>query len=127
MLRDFRLGASLVAFKEVRPKEEDEIEEDEIWIPKHVATTRRLGPTGAVVYDPTGAVVYDVRPNSAAQEVGLIPGDIIVAVDGIRVFGVQGLKHKLDSRVGDSVKFYLWRYYFPGGWERVYLDRRLGD
>ncbi len=77
------------------------------------AIGRRLGITGAAV--------LRVRPGSPAERVGLrgvrigprnsiIPGDVIVAVDGKEVGSVARLLARLDDyQPGDTVKLTVWR------------------
>lgn len=68
-----------------------------------------------------GVVVLKVEPGSAAEAVGLrgtevdrdgrvIPGDVIIALDGTQVDSVATLLSRLDDhRVGDRVTLRLWR------------------
>ena len=54
--------------------------------------------------DPAGALVDDVAPGSPAEDAGLEEGDVIVAVDGDEVDGVESLGEALAARdPGDVV------------------------
>lgn len=71
--------------------------------------------------DLEGIVILRVEPNSAAERAGLraaridpggklIPGDIILAIDGKTIAGVDELLSLMDSyRIGDRVNLKLWR------------------
>jgi S1-C subfamily serine protease len=51
-----------------------------------------------------GLRAAEVRGNS------VIPGDVIIAVDGVKVTNVAELLSRLDDRrVGDTVKLRIWR------------------
>lgn len=50
-----------------------------------------------------GAVITQVEPDSAAEEAGLQPGDLIVAVDGRPVAGSADLRSKIGLKRVDAV------------------------
>ncbi|MDX1785457.1 MAG: PDZ domain-containing protein, partial [Roseovarius sp.] len=57
-----------------------------------------------------GAVVTQVEPDSAAEEAGLEPGDLIVAVDGRPVAGSADLRSQIGlKRIGSKVKLQVKR------------------
>lgn len=69
-----------------------------------------------------GVAVLRVAPGSSAQEAGLrgvrvieetnqiVPGDVILAVDGDAVDSVAQLLSRLDDKqVGDAVRLSVWR------------------
>jgi S1-C subfamily serine protease len=118
VLRDSRLGASLVALKSLKPALRDEI-----GIPKRVGNKKPWGTTGALV--------YDVQQNKPAQAAGFTAGEIIVKVGDDQVLGLQNLKHTLNDRHehpdGKRVKCETWRLYFPGGWQRAERFPKLGE
>jgi serine protease DegQ len=57
-----------------------------------------------------GAVVTEVSPKSPAEEAGIVPGDIIVGVDGKQInsdsdlYNVEGI-----SKIGSPLELKLWR------------------
>jgi len=122
MLRDSRLGASLVDLKDIEPDLGDEI-----GIPKEAGVSNR--------WNNPGALVYDVQPTSPADDAGLMPGDVIVdmgtnlsTVNKVR--NLQDLKNTLDGSSDDKQKrvvIYIQRYYSQEGWVRGYLDVELAD
>ena len=53
---------------------------------------------------PYGAIIGDVYPGSPAAHAGVIPGDIVLAIDGRDVQDVAGLRYRLATvSVGDEV------------------------
>ena len=58
----------------------------------------------------TGTLVNDVMPNSPASEAGLIAGDLILEVDGIKIEGSRELSRMIaDTEVGKTVTLSLIR------------------
>ncbi len=54
----------------------------------------------------TGAVVVDVAPKSPAEKAGLIPGDVIIEVNGKQVKGSSDVRTRIGLlRVGEKVDF----------------------
>ena len=78
----------------------------------------RRGRLGVIIQDLTpaiarrlrappgpGAVVREVQPNTAAARAGIRKWDVIVAVDGVAVRNVGGLRSRIGTlRVGDRVR-----------------------
>lgn len=51
-----------------------------------------------------GAYVTSVAPGSGAQAAGVLPGDVIVAVDGVEIYSADGLIIQVRSNaIGDTV------------------------
>jgi Pentapeptide repeats (8 copies) len=121
ILRDSKLGASLVALKAVEPDLGDEI-----GIPKYAGATKQ--------WKYPGALVYDVRPDSLADDAGLMPGDVItqwgpnLKMKTLNpVEKLQDLKNTLDGYPNEKqtrVVFLVRRDYFPEGWQLMYLDAK---
>ena len=60
--------------------------------------------------EPHGALVSRVEPESAAAKAGLQPGDIITAVDGVRVADSADLPRIIgEKRPGTQVRLDVWR------------------
>ena len=64
-----------------------------------------LGETGA----PTAVVVVSVVEASEAERAGIIPGDVVMEVDGVRVGGMQDARAKLSGPIGQDVVVALQR------------------
>ena len=60
-----------------------------------------------------GALVFRVAPDSAAERAGLIPGDVIVGVDGQVVQGPDDLGRALAGLAGGPLRLLLLRGGFP--------------
>lgn len=59
---------------------------------------------------PQGIYISAVEDGSAAQNLGIIPGDILLSFDGQRLTETAMLKTILENKVpGDSVSMLLWR------------------
>ena len=59
---------------------------------------------------PAGVYITAVEENSAAQRLGITPGDILLSLDGQRVADMQALMAQLqDKAPGDSVQLLLYR------------------
>ncbi len=57
-----------------------------------------------------GVLVTNVVPRSPAQKAGIVPGDVILTIEGARVLSIQELKTEIDKkRVGDGVKLEILR------------------
>ena len=75
----------------------------------HLGPTAFLGvgvadATDATGASPAGAAVRQVLPDTPAQRVGLITGDVIVSVDGERTDSATALTHSLDRHhPGDEI------------------------
>ncbi len=102
-------------------------------VPKLIAQGKYIGPSLGISVDADinralaeqlgiqGVLVITVEPGSAAEAAGLrateldrrgtvIPGDVILAIDGKRVDSVFALLSKLDDhRIGDRVTLRVWR------------------
>jgi serine protease Do len=67
-----------------------------------------------------GAVVAEVSPRSSAANI-LVPGDVILAVNGAPVASVADVKARFErARVGTFIRVLVWR----GGTEQVALVRK---
>ncbi len=63
-------------------------------------------PEGA----PKGAYIEEVYPNTPAEQVGLRPGDIVIAVDGKPVESAYDLQRAIRGhKIGDVVTLRVWR------------------
>jgi hypothetical protein len=70
----------------------------------------RLGIAGPIVQPPGGAQVSEVQPGSAAERAGLMPNDLIKAIDGRPVDDFEGLTKEIATKnVGDSVRLTVMR------------------
>ncbi len=102
-------------------------------VPQLIAQGKYIGPSLGISVDADinralteqldiqGVLVITVEPGSAAEAAGLratqldrrgnvIPGDVILAIDGERVESVFALLSKLDNhRIGDRVTLRVWR------------------
>ncbi len=87
-------------------------------------------------YPPAGVIVKQVTPGSSAEEVGILPYDIITAINGTRVKTYADLTAVLDTlKVGDVAELTVYRYYDQNGnmlekYEQLALNvelRLLGD
>ncbi len=102
-------------------------------VPQLIARGKYIGPSLGISVDADinralteqldiqGVLVITVEPGSAAEAAGLretqldgrgnvIPGDVILAIDGERVDSVPALLSKLDNhRIGDRVTLRVWR------------------
>lgn len=59
---------------------------------------------------PAGVGVYTVERGSAAEAAGLMPGDVILDIDGVKLSTNEELINELmKHKVGDSVKLKIWR------------------
>ena len=59
---------------------------------------------------PAGVLIYDVVPGLCGEEAGLEIGDIILSMDGVRVFTITELADaKKPYRAGDTVTLEVWR------------------
>jgi hypothetical protein len=57
-----------------------------------------IGARGRSLPDAAGLVLTGVMPGGPADRAGLRPGDIIVAVDGRRVYGAREMREFIDRR-----------------------------
>jgi serine protease Do len=74
-----------------------------------------------------GVVVTEVEPGSFAEDLGLIEGDIIVAVNRQPVTSVSGLREIREAlKPGDDLALKVMRR-APGGWTAQYLASVLPD
>ena len=64
-----------------------------------------IGITIVLREDNTGADIKQVEPNSGAKEAGILPGDILVAVQGQKIgdIGVDGAKNIIRGEEGTTV------------------------
>lgn len=70
-----------------------------------------IGVTITVLEDETGFLINKVEPGSAAQEVGLLAGDVITGVEGKTVaeLGISGAKGLIRGKEGTQVKITVLR------------------
>ncbi len=60
--------------------------------------------------EPTGALVSSVEPGSAAESAGLQPGDVVLAVDGLKVNESADLPRIIgEKRPGTEIQLDIWR------------------
>ena len=69
---------------------------------------------GGEVIDVQGPWLYpalasSVNPNSAAEEAGLLAGDVVLSVDGKDVFDFDALRDTVRASEGKSLKLDVWR------------------
>jgi len=89
---------------------------DQVMAIDHDVNTRTLNPNiiegqgaylGIGVHDsatPPGALIVMVEPGTPASVAGMVPGDVIVSVDGLRVDSMDALREQLQRhRGGDRV------------------------
>jgi S1-C subfamily serine protease len=70
-----------------------------------------------------GAFITEVVPGSAADDAGLVPGDVIVAIDGQEVTEASAVREAiLDKEPGDTVELKIVR----AGQEKT-LEAELGQ
>ncbi len=86
-----------------------------------VSSDRRLSRLVTEQLDVPGVLVLDVVPGSAAERAGLrgtrigsngelVPGDIVLSIDGRAVDSIEALRERLDDyRIGDRVRLAWWR------------------
>jgi predicted transcriptional regulator len=67
-----------------------------------VLTRGSLGATVIDVLDVKGAIVAEVDPGLAAAEAGMVPGDLVLQLDGQAVESALDLESKLGSRQPDQ-------------------------
>jgi C-terminal processing protease CtpA/Prc len=58
-----------------------------------------LGETAA----PVAVVVVSVAPGSEAERAGIVPGDVLLEVDGARVSGMREARASLSGPIGQDV------------------------
>lgn len=59
---------------------------------------------------PVGVYVAEVQPNSAADQAGIQPGDVITQIDGTKITSFESLQSILNNhKVGDVINVTLWR------------------
>jgi serine protease Do len=59
---------------------------------------------------PVGVIVIDIQEDSAAEEAGIRPGDVILGMDGKDIETIDDLRAVLESHeVGDVIEIELWR------------------
>ena len=84
----------------------------------YVSGRPELGITGEQVSEayqlyyrlPAGVLVREVAENSAAAKAGILPGDIILAIQGNRISGIDSLNNCLYAyNAGDTVTLTLYR------------------
>lgn len=82
-----------------------------------------LGITGTNTESGTaGALVVGVQPNSGADDAGILRGDVIVSIDGVRVNGIGDLVAQIRNyQPGDSVELEVIR-----GGEEITVEVTLG-
>lgn len=70
-----------------------------------------------------GAFISGIYRNSAAEEAGIMPGDVIISVDGARIDNADTLRNRIGlMRPGDRVEFEVYR-----DGERLQLAARLRE
>ncbi len=68
------------------------------WLGARLEAVTRDIAEGLGVDRPVGAYVSRVRPGSPAAQAGLVPGDVIVAVDGTEVADPRSITYRLTTR-----------------------------
>lgn len=59
---------------------------------------------------PIGILIRDVFPGSPAEEAGILPGDVLLAFDGVEPLSMDALREAMDKKqVGDVVSVKVWR------------------
>lgn len=59
---------------------------------------------------PVGILVRDVYPGSPAEEAGILPGDVLLAFDGVEPLTMAALRETIEKKqVGDVVSVKVWR------------------
>jgi serine protease Do len=106
--RTERIQVKIGELEEERAAQEEPKEK-----PKLGLTVQELSPELARTFGLTetgGLVVVNVEGNSPASEAGIIPGDLILEVDQVRVEGLERFnKQILKYRTGDTVLFLVKR------------------
>ena len=103
-------------------------------------TRPRLGITVADIdgpdepmrkYPPIGAQVYSVEEGGPSARAGLLTGDVITEINGVRIKGYMELLRELDKcESGDKVELKVYRYYdkdgnLTGNYEEMYFTVQL--
>lgn len=61
------------------------------------------------IWPPVGALVAEVDPYGAAAEAGLVPGDVILAIDGRPLQSPPDVASAIMRRVGDTIRVTIFR------------------
>jgi len=77
----------------------------QIYEEQHTNSYVGIGVTIRVLEDESGFEIQQVEPNGPAKEVGMLPGDVIVAVDGIHVtdIGLVEAQNRIGGEAGTAV------------------------
>lgn len=78
---------------------------------QHTNSYVGIGVTILVLEDESGFAVQQVEPNGPAKEGGILPGDVIVAVDGVRVteLGAEEAQNRISGNEGTTVSITVLR------------------
>lgn len=78
---------------------------------QHTNSYVGIGVTILVLEDESGFAVQQVEPNGPAKEGGILPGDVIVAVDGVRVteLGAEEAQNRISGSEGTTVSITVLR------------------
>ena len=78
------------------------------WLGVHIQTvTPRIVSHFGLKYD-YGVMVFEVQENSPAHKVGIVPGDVIISIDGVKVTTAEEVVNVIQSKqVGDVLKIKL--------------------
>ena len=78
---------------------------------QHTNSYVGIGVTILVLEDESGFAVQQVEPNGPAKEGGILPGDVIVAVDGVRVteLGAEEAQNRISGNEGPTVSITVLR------------------
>ncbi len=66
----------------------------------------RVAVPGPYVYPPVATAIV---PLSAASDAGMLPGDVIVSIDGADISAFADLKTKVESSEGATLNLAIWR------------------
>jgi serine protease Do len=59
---------------------------------------------------PAGVIIVQIMSDGAADKAGLLPRDVIIAIEGEQITTLDQLKEKINQyKVGDVIKLRVWR------------------
>ena len=76
---------------------------DDDAVPAEVSASGSVAVTLGETDAPVAAIVVSVVEGSEAERAGLVPGDVLLTVDGARVGGMADARAKLSGPIGDDV------------------------